>query len=165
MPQSPTPPKSSLQRTAEIDVNAPIQTVFNFISDGDVLSQWLKKSGPISGVTRTEILQGPYSEIGASRRVYFENGDTLVEQLTSFNPVTGYSYSVTGITDSIRLLTSIGYGQWWFEERNGMTHVKWVYSFVPKNLLARIALGIFLSLFYTKFMKQSLKLAKSQLEK
>lgn len=165
MSQPPSPPKGSLQRTAEIDVNASIEKVFNYITNGQVLPAWLKKSGPISGETRVDIIKGPYSAPGASRKVYFQNGDSLLEQLTWFDPVTYYSYSVTEITAGIRHLTSIGYGQWWFQQINGKTHIKWVYSFLPKNIFARAVLSMFLTMFYTKFMNHSLGLAKAELER
>lgn len=165
MSQSSISAKGLLNRRAETDINASIETVFNYISSGELLPDWLKKCGPVNGVVKTEIVKGPYNFPGASRTVYFDNGDTLTEQLLSFDPVGYYSYSVTKITDPLRHLTSIGYGQWWFENQPGGTHVKWVYSFLPKNLFARLALSIFLSLFYTKFMNQALRLAKARIEK
>ena len=165
MEQPPIPVNGVLKRTAEIDISATSQTTFQYISNSDVLPAWLKKCGPINGAVKTVINKGPYSVVGANRTVYFDNGDTIVEQLTWFEPYVYYSYSVTNFSDFLRHLTNIGYGQWWFENIDDKTHVKWVYTFVPKNFFSRMVLSLFLSLFYTKFMNQSLQLAKTQIEK
>ena len=165
MNQPPGPPEKALHRSAEIDINASIQTVFNYISSSEKLPEWLKKCGPINGAIKVEVVKGPYSFVGATRTVDFDNGDTLVEELTSYDPVTSYSYSVTHITNSLNKLTRAGYGQWWFTNNNSGTHLKWTYSFVPNNFLAGVVLSIFLSLFYTRFMNHSLKLAKASLER
>lgn len=157
-------PKRVLKRSAEIDINASVESVFDYISSGGKLPEWLKKCGPINGAVKVEIIKGPYSFVGASRTVDFDNGDTLVEQLTSYDPFTSYSYSVTHITNSLHNLTRAGYGQWWFTNNNSGTHLKWTYSFVPNNFFAGVVLSLFLSLFYTKFMNRSLKLAKTNLE-
>lgn len=165
MNQAPGPPKRALHRSAEIDINASLESVFAYISSGEKLPDWLKKCGPVNGAVKVEIVKGPYSFVGASRKVDFDNGDTLVEQLTSYDPFTSYSYSVTHITNSLHHLTNAGFGQWWFTNNNNTTHLKWTYSFVPNNFFARMVLSIFLSLFYTKFMNQSLKLAKANMER
>lgn len=159
------PTESALAQTAEIHIDQDREAVFNFIASGETLPAWLKKYGPINGATKTVVTKGPYSEIGARRMVYFTDGSTLVEQLLEFEPVAYYSYSVTEITNVLRHLTATGYGQWWFGQAGTTTHVKWVYSFVPKNGLARVLLSVFLSLFYHTFMNQCLQRAKAQLER
>lgn len=165
MEKSPIPTNGVLVRTAEIDVANSRETVFKYISGGEALPAWLKKCGPVNGVVKTVVNKGPYTTVGASRTVYFDDGSTIVEQLTEFDPFSYYAYSVTDITNALRHLTNLGYGQWWFEERAAVTHVKWTYSFVPKNVVARLFLSVFLSLFYKKFMNQALQLAKGQLER
>jgi hypothetical protein len=158
------PPHGALSKTAEIEIDRDREEVFRYVSANNTLPAWLKKCGLVNGVTGTTINHGPYSFVGASRTVYFDDQSTLVETLTEYNPYQYYSYSVTNITDKLKSLISIGYGQWWFSDKGSSTQVKWVYSFVPKNFFARIGLSLFMAFFYARFMKQSLQLLKTQLE-
>lgn len=158
------PPKGSLTRNAKLDIQDSPRNVFNYVSSSDTLPDWLRKTGPVNGAVKVTNNEGPYTFVGANRTVIFDDGSSILEQLIDYQPHTYYAYSVTRITNKLRGLISIGYGQWWFVETKSSTQVTWAYSFVPKNFLARILLSLFLSLFYVRFMKHSLHLVQQQLE-
>ena len=165
MEQPPIPVTGVIKRKAAIEVNCRKEAAFAYIDSATSLPDWLKKCGPVNGAVKVEINKGPYSFVGASRTVYFDNGDTIVETLASYTPPVYYSYSVTQFSDFLRHLTNIAYGQWWFQDVGGKTHVTWVYTFVPKNIFSKIILSIFAGLFYKKFMTQCLQLVKGEIEK
>ena len=164
MLQPPLLPDNVPASTREIDIKGSPEQVFRYISNGITLPDWLKKSGPVSGATRTIITKGPYSFVGATRTVFLTDGSNITEQLLEYQPNNYYSYSITGISDVLRHLTTVAYGQWWFENNGTNTHVKWTYRFVPKNFFARIGLALFLRLFYGQFMNRALLLAKERIE-
>lgn len=158
------PVKGVLKRSAEIVVNCNQETAFDFISSSDELPRWLKKMGMIHGAKNIEILKGPYNDTGAHRRVFFDNGDSIDEQLLSYNYPLNYSYSVTRFTNPFRFLTKAAYGQCWFDVNDNQTRITWEYSFSYRNIFARMLISLFMTLSYKKFMKQCLDNAKVIIE-
>lgn len=165
MEQPPIPVTGVIKRNAAIEIKCTNDVAFAYIDSEARLPDWLKKCGPVNGAVKVKVNKGPYSFVGANRTVYFDNGDTIVETLASYNPPVYYSYSVTQFSDFLRYLTNIAYGQWWFQDVGGKTQATWVYTFVPKNIFTKLILGLFATLVYKKFMKQCLQLAKGQIEK
>ncbi|MGB5378130.1 SRPBCC family protein [Muriicola sp.] len=160
----PVPKKGILKRSAQVLVDCDRSTAFDFITSNSELPNWLKKVGPIPAALNAEILKGPYNFVGARRKVFFDGGDTVVEELMTFNPSANYSYSVTEFSDFLRFFTKKAYGQVWFDRINDQTRITWDYSFSYRNILARLILSLFLSLLYKKFLKKSLENAKGYIE-
>lgn len=158
------PTKHILKEHAEIIVNCNLQTAFSFISDSVKLPQWLQKSGPIAGAKIAEIIKGPYDHAGAQRKVIFENGDNIIEELLSFHKYANYSYRISAFSDFLKYLTSAAYSQVWFDTFDDKTRISWVYSFTYKSIFARPILKLFLLFVYKKWMKNSLQNAKHIIE-
>ncbi len=160
----PIPTIHVLKDTAEVIVNCDKETAFKFISSSDELPDWLKKSGPISRVKNVEIIKGPYNFAGAQRKVIFENGDSLLEELLSYNKYANYSYRITKFHDFVKHLSNVAYSEIWFDTVDDKTRIRWLYSFTYKNFFASLVLHLFLTFVYKKWMKQSLKNAKEAIE-
>ena len=160
----PVPKKGILKRSASVLVACDKSTAFNFISSESELPNWLKKVGPIPAALNAEILKGPYNFVGARRKVFFDGGDTVVEELMTFNPYANYSYSVTEFSNFLRFFSKKAYGQVWIDRIEDQTRITWEYSFSYKNILARLILSLFLTLLYKKFLKKSLENAKGYIE-
>lgn len=158
------PTKNTLTRKASVLVNCDLVTAYDFISSGEKLPLWLKKSGPVPAATGVELLDGTYDFVGARRKVMFTGGDSLIEQLMNIDKPASYNYSVTKFTDFLEKVSGQAYGQLWFDEVSGQTRITWAYTFQYKNLGARMVLSPFLSFVYKKFMKNSLRNAKAVLE-
>jgi len=129
------------------------------------LPQWLKKSGPLPGVERVAVLEGPYNQVGKRRKTIFIGGDSVIEELVSYHPPGNYAYQVTEFTNFFGKLTNKAYGQLWFDEEGEGIRITWEYSFTYKNIFARMLMSIVLSLGYQKFMLNGLSNAKQILEK
>jgi len=153
-----------LNRTAQVVVNCSKENASEYISSSTELSQWLVKSGPVPGAKSVEVLVGPYNFVGAKRKVTFIGGDTLQEQLIRYDMPANYAYKVSDFSNILEKWSGEAYGQLWFDNEDGKTRITWEYSFKYKSLLKRIALSLFLSFVYKKFMTSALEKAKMELE-
>lgn len=158
------PMKGVIRKKAEILVRCSQQMAFDFISSSDELPLWLKKYKVVHGARNVEIIKGPYNDTGATRKVFFDNGDSIVEELLTHNSPLNYSYSVTKFSNAFRFLTKAAYGQLWFDVNDDKTRITWEYSFTYRNFFARIIIALFMSLIYKQFMQQALNYAKGVIE-
>jgi len=124
----------------------------------------LKKVGAVPGAEKVELLDDSYDKVGQARIITFQGGDTAEEQLLTFNPPGNYSYRISKFSNFLKKLSNAAYGQLWFDHIDGKTRITWVYSFSYKNIFARMALSLFLTFVYKKFMRVSLDHAKKALE-
>jgi hypothetical protein len=158
------PTKRILKTSAEVIIDCDKEKAFQFISSVSKLSGWLKKAGPIYGVTNVEMIKGDWSKVGDARRVERGDGATLVEELISYHPHANYAYQTTQFSDIFRFLTRKTYGQCWFDTVNDRTRVKWVYIFTYKNVFARLFLTLFIPIFLKRYLQNGLNNAKEYLE-
>jgi len=161
---TPVPVKGIVKSIASVFVDCERETAFNYISSSEKLHNWMKKSGPIKAVKFVEIIEGPYTKVGAKRKVVFQNGDNIQEELIDRNPYANYAYKVTHFSDFLKKLTNIAYGQLWFDRIDEKTRITWVYSYSYKNIFARLFLWLFNHMVFKKFMQRGLNNAKGQLE-
>lgn len=158
------PLKGVIRKKAEILVRCDQATAYRFISGSNELPLWLKKYKLIHGARNIEILKGPYDEVGARRKVFFDNGDSIVEELILCNEPYNYAYTVTDFSNAFRFLTKTAYGRLWFDVNGNKTRITWEYAFSYRNLFARLFIALFMALVYKKFMMQSLQNAKGVIE-
>ncbi len=158
------PTKGAVTTSASIDIQCDLDPAYAFVSNSEVLPQWLEDYGPIHGVKYTVIERGPYSFVGARRKIHFDDGSSLVEELTSMNGKADYTYRVTEFTNVFRHLIKVAHGQCAFEKTPTGTKVTWNYSFTCKNIFGTLFFMGFVPLVYLGFMKQCLRLAKGVLE-
>lgn len=158
------PTSAVVTTSASIVIARDRPSVVAFVIDSDALPQWLQKYGPIHGVSHTVIERGPYNFVGARRKIHFDNGDSIIEELTSLNLPDTYTYRVTQFSNFFRFLTDAAHGECAFAEVAGGTQVTWNYAFTYRNFIARLFFTVFLPLVYRGFMNQCLRLAKGVLE-
>ncbi len=160
------PKKKILTKNVQVFVNCSRKAAFDFISSNEQLPRWLKKSGNIHDCLSVEVLtKGSYDRKGARRLVYFEGGDTLIEELIRYNPSYNYAYKIYDFTNTVKKFTHLGYGQFWFDTVGDKTRISWYYSFTYKNFFSKLILSLILSLMFKSYMKKNLKNAKDILEK
>ena len=164
MQQLSIPAKGVINQVAVININAPCDVVFNYVTNPASLPKMLQHYGPVHGVERSEIHQGPWSAPGAYRTIHFTSGDTLREELLAFDAPFYFAYKISDFSNFARHLTAVAYGQWWFNQQQDTTEVTWRYSFQPKNLFTRIPLSAFVHLSFGKYMHNCLRNAKMQIE-
>ena len=158
------PTKKSVKTMAQVEMDCSKKTAFEFISNSDELPRWLKKYGNIHAALNTEILSESYDFIGAKRKVYFNGGDSTIEELLTYNPHANYSYKIYDFTNAIKKFTDAGFGQFWFDRVGNKTRVTWVYTFSYKNIFSKIILKLLLKFVFKKFMYNNLVNAKNYIE-
>ncbi len=62
---TPVPSTGIVKSTVSVLVECDRETAFNYIASSVKLHNWMKKSGPIKAVKSVEILEGPYTKVGA----------------------------------------------------------------------------------------------------
>ncbi len=159
------PTSGILKRTAQVLVDCTEQEAFDYISSSTKLPEWLKKVGAVPGAEKVEMLDASYDKVGQARIITFQGGDTAEEQLLTYNPPGNYSYRISKFSNFLKKLSKAAYGQLWFDHVDGKTRITWEYSFSYKNIFARMALSLFLTFVYKKFMRVSLENAQKELEK
>lgn len=158
------PNRKVFKRTAEVLVKCNQQTAFNFISSSDQLPLWLKKYRLIEGTKNVSIIKGPYNDVGAKRKLFFDSDDSVVEELIAYNYPLNYSYSVTQFSSVFKYLTKAAYGQIWFDVNDHETRITWEYTITYPNFFSRIMIALLMPFILRNFMKQSLTNAKGVIE-
>jgi hypothetical protein len=159
------PTSGILKRSAHVMVDCTEQEAFQFISSSSKLPQWLKKVGAVPGAEKVDLLDESYDKVGQRRVITFQGGDTAQEQLLTYNPPGNYSYRISKFSNFLKKLSDAAYGQLWFDHVDGKARIAWEYAFTYKNIFARMALSLFLTFVYKKFMKSSLENARIAMEK
>lgn len=156
----PVPSKGVKKAIASVLVDCDKKTAFKYISSSKELPNWLKKYGKISGARSATVVKGPYDHDGAIRKVDFESGDSVQEELIHFDPWVSYAYRVTGFTNFFRKLTDAAYGELWFDRYGDRTRITWMYAYTYKNIFAGAFIWIFNALVFRKFMQKGLERAR-----
>lgn len=158
------PKKKIIHITAQTFVDCSKKEAFEFIISNDELPNWLKKSGMVHSALNADVLTGTYDHVGAKRKVYFDGGNSVMEELLSYNPYANYSYKISEFTNIMKRFSTHAFGQLWFDRVNGQTRITWDYSFTYKDPICHLILKILLPKMFKKFMEQSLENAKHYIE-
>ncbi|MBT8235988.1 MAG: hypothetical protein KJO04_07330, partial [Bacteroidia bacterium] len=106
-----------------------------------------------------------YNKSGDQRIVYFDGGESVHEELLTFNPFANYSYKASKFTNVLKKFSDEAYSQVWFDTMDDQTRITWNYIYTAKNFLARFLLKFILGLIkYEEFMEESLEHAKDYIE-
>lgn len=149
--------------TESFTVNAPLSTVYDFVVADDVLPKILKKHRFIPAVEGSTIHHGNWVTPGSYRTVHFANGDTLREELTSFDRPAYFAYTVSQFSGFLRRLATHGTGQWWFRANGDQTEVTWTYTFYARSKSRRFLLRPFINHDFRTYMKRSITLINQQI--
>lgn len=135
----------SYRITASIDavIDARIEDVFDFEVAEDVLPKVLTGYGLIPPIVGTSGNTAPWDQPGAVRTVHLKGGATAREEVTDWVRPSYFAYRSTDFTFSLKHLATKAEGQWWFEERDGRTHVRWTYTFTAKGPISAVLLQVF----------------------
>jgi len=155
----------SVEHTEYFKVNAPIDEVFGFIVDKDVLPKIHRQYSLIPSVSSTTIYEGNWDTPGSYRTVHFTNGTMLREVLNHYDPPDCFSYTVSEFSGFQKLLATHVQAQWLFEYHNDITYVSWTCIFHARSRLNLFIMRRFLNTNFKKFMRRSIKLIKDQVEK
>lgn len=129
--------------THEALVSGPATDVFDFVAAEDVLAKILTGYGLVPAVAFSSDVSGPWDQPGSHRIVHLSDGSTLKEGLTAYNRATYFAYRVSDPSFALKHLMTEATGQFWFEEAEDNTKVKWTYTFHARNRLTRLPLMLF----------------------
>lgn len=143
--------------TVEAQTDATAARVFDFAVAEDVLPKVLTGYGFVPAVVGTSGNTGPWDVPGSMRTVHLKGGDTAREEVTDWVRPSYFAYRVSDFTFALRHLATEGRGQWWFEERNGRTHVRFTYTFIPKGPVSALMLLLFVRTQWAGYMRVCLQ--------
>lgn len=122
------------------------------------LEEILPGYGSIPRIVRSELVKGTWSDPGARRRVFMEDGSSVLEEVLEERRPHYFSYMVWGFASPIGLLARYGRGEFFMSEAGqDATDVRWVYSFAPKTVLAIPPLQLIVKTAFRPFMEHCME--------
>lgn len=143
--------------TLETDIKAPVEDIFDFVAAEDVLPKVLTGYGLLPAVVRTSGNTGPWDKPGSSRTVHLADKTTSREEVTDYKRPGYFAYRTSDYTFALKYLATSAEGQWWFEERQGQTHIRWTYTFTAKGAVTAILLLLFVKSQWSGYMRVCLE--------
>ncbi len=147
----------NITATVEAEMDATVARVFDFVVAEDVLPRVLTGYGLVPAVVGTSGNTGPWDIPGSVRTVHLKGGDTAQEEVTEWVRPSYFAYRVSKFTFALKHLATEGRGQWWVEPRNGRTHVRWTYTFIPKGPVSALMLHLFVRMQWAGYMRVCLQ--------
>ncbi len=137
----------------EIVIDGSVNAVFDFVAAEGVLPIVLTGYGMLPAVTSTSGNTGPWDQPGSSRTVHRADGTTSREEVTNYDRPAYFAYRTSDYTFALKYLASSARGQWWFEDRDHQTYVRWTYSFTAKSAVTAILLRLFAQFQWAGYMR------------
>lgn len=150
--------------TIVMNVNAPIDTAFNYIAPINLMHIF-RGNAMIPAIVDTSVKEG-WNKAGLTRTIYFKDGSTSQESLLTVNAPISFSYKNERFTSKVlsALLKRLE-GEWLFTDfGNSKTKIEWTYRAVPTNFLARLMVKLVLMRAMRSMLKDALDIIKKDLE-
>ncbi|HEU4798112.1 MAG TPA: SRPBCC family protein [bacterium] len=156
---------SLFSATVQTEITAQQAAVFKHIVPIDLASIFTGY-GPLPSVAGTQNQTGAWDAAGQTRTVTFSDGSSASELLTKYEYPRYFSYTVSGFTGALRLLTTSANGEWWFDTNpsSGATSIKWRYAFNARSVFAAPILWLITNILWRGYMRKALTLSKAQIE-
>jgi Polyketide cyclase / dehydrase and lipid transport len=155
---------SLLSATVKTTVTANQTDAFEHIVPID-LTAIFKGYGPLPSVTIIENQVGNWDASGQTRTVYLSDRSSVQERLTKYDHPRYFSYTVSGFSGVLGVLTTSANGEWWFSTNSlGQTTIKWRYTFNQRSVLAVPILWLITNLLWRNYMNQAIQQSKALIE-
>lgn len=143
-----------------------IETVFDVFLPIDLTTIMLGH-GPLPGVAAVEDQTGDWNSIGESRILRLADGHGMLETLTRVDRPRGFGYTLSNLTNVLRLLVHRFHGTWSFDDISGpneppLVQAVWRYEFDVRSALTRPLSWLILTLFWRPYMASALDRASAQ---
>lgn len=153
-----------LSTTVSMEIDATQIEAFEHIVPIDLPSIFTGY-GPLPAVTDVQTPVAYWHTAGQKRTVYLSDGSSMQETLNECLHPDYFSYTVSGFSNVLGLLTTSAQGAWWFKSQSqDNTHVRWQYAFTSRTIMAVPLLWCITQLLWGGYMNNALSLAKQQLE-
>ena len=143
-------------------INADRQKVFDYIVPID-LSHIFKKYKYLPGVIKTNEAE-KWFKTNLTRTVFFDDGNSSQEHLTTFTNPEYFDYVVSNFTSPLRFLVNSINGSWTFTDNDSGTEIVWIYDLKPKNTIAAWIIKVFILNDLRIFLKNSINIIRTDLE-
>lgn len=154
----------SIAATLEAFIAARREPTFDFVTAEGVLPKMLTGYQLLPAVVRTSGNTGPWDRPGSARTVHLADGTTAREEVTAYEVPRYFAYRTSHYTFALRYLATHAEGQWWFEEHNNGTKVRWTYTFHPRSWFSAIPLAMFVRTQWLGYMGTCIMNAQRILE-
>ena len=155
---------SLLSATIKTTVTASQAAAFEHIVPIDLTSIF-KGYGLLPSVTGIENQVGDWNASGQTRTVHLSDNSSVQELLTKYEHPRYFSYTVSGFTGVLGLLTTSANGEWWFSvNSSGHTTIEWRYTFNARSVLAVPILWSIANLLWRNYMNQAMQRSKALIE-
>jgi len=147
-------------------VPAPIETVFDVFMPIDLTTIMLGY-GPLPAVGAIEDQSGVWDSVGESRIVRLADGHGMLETLTRVDRPQGFAYTLSNLTNVLRLLVHRFHGTWSFEDISlgtepPVVRATWRYEFDVRSRITRPIAWLILTRFWRPYMQGALERASAQ---
>jgi hypothetical protein len=155
---------SLLSATVKTTVTANRAEAFEQIVPIDLTSIF-KGYALLPSVTGIENQVGDWDASGQTRTVHLSDNSSVQELLTKYEHPRYFSYTVSGFTGVLGLLTTSANGEWWFSVNlSGQTAIEWRYTFNPRSILTVPILWLITNLLWRNYMNQAIQRSKALIE-
>ncbi len=152
-----------VNRTISRTFQAPIGQAFDYIVPVE-LAHIFKRQGRFPAILRTDETE-KWIRPGLTRTIYFEDGTTARETLTTVSGQESFSYIIENFTSPMRFLAKRMEGNWTFSDLgHDRTGIRWTYRVIPTNFLAKAVLNALVMKDLTALMSQALLILKRDLD-
>jgi len=150
--------------TVQIEVNADIKTVYDYIVLPDTPGQMLRKRWPVPGVASYQIIEGPWDHPGAYRIVQFTDESHGREEIKVLDSPNYFSYQLSEISGFFGNFVEHINGEWFFEPHGNSTLVTWRYAFKHSGGFSKAMTCLTAKDFMMPFMKDGMARMKNIIE-
>jgi hypothetical protein len=155
---------SLLSVTVKTTVTADRSDAFEQIVPIDLTSIF-KGYALLPSVTGIENQVGDWDASGQTRTVHLSDRSSVQELLTKYEHPRYFSYTVSGFSGVLGLLTTSANGEWWFSVNStDETAIEWRYTFNPRSILAVPILWSIANLLWHNYMNQAIQRSKALIE-
>ena len=112
-----------------IEIAAPPERVFDFITRPDSVAKTFKGHGPVPVATKSELVDGPM-RVGAIRRVTNSDGSVIDEEILELERPRIQRYRLLGgFRGAAKLAVRGAHGSWLLEPTATGTLITWTFTF------------------------------------
>ena len=146
------------QHTVKDTIDVPINEywdLFFLLNLEDVASAGEYKDLPI--IVKTTPVVDTFSEVGHSRRVHFNTGETVLESIIAYEEPAGFAYELSEIEIDLKKVANRARGRFThIDVGNGRTEVTWTYGFDQKNFIFKRLINRYIKTTHRLWMKDTL---------
>ncbi len=159
-------PGNWAQHTVRDTIDIPVDMYWNLSFDLN-----LEEIGSVGDykdlprIVKTEPVKGNFSNVGDSRRVYFNTDQTLLESIIEWRKPKSFAYELTELEINLKKVANRARGH--FRHcalPDGRTEVIWTYGFDQKNFIFKWLIKRYIKTTHQFWMKDTLAEMKRQTE-